>query len=66
VTLTRPREARSTTGDREESGRIVARYQTLVCSLAHNRTGDLAHSEGLAQEALLAASGGTALGARYS
>ena len=41
-------------GDREAFRRIVERYQTLVCSIAYNATGDLAQSEDLAQETFIA------------
>lgn len=37
-------------GDRDAFGRIVARYQTLICSLAYSATGSLSQSEDLAQE----------------
>lgn len=47
--------AASLTGDREAFGRIVARYQGLVCSLAYSTTGSLEHSEDLAQETFVAA-----------
>lgn len=42
-------------GNREAFGRIVARYQTLVCSIAYSGTGSLSLSEDLAQETFLAA-----------
>jgi len=42
-------------GDREAFGRIVARYQSLVCSLAYSATGSLTQSEDLAQETFLEA-----------
>lgn len=42
-------------GDPEAFGRIVARYQSLICSLAYSATGSLSHSEDLAQETFLAA-----------
>jgi RNA polymerase sigma factor (sigma-70 family) len=45
----------SLTGNREAFGRIVARYQTLICSLAYSRTGSLAQSEDLAQETFITA-----------
>jgi len=45
----------SLTGDREAFGQIVARYQSLVCSLAYSATGSLNQSEDLAQETFLAA-----------
>ncbi len=47
--------ADSLTGNREAFGRIVARYQTLICSLAYSRTGSLSQSEDLAQETFIAA-----------
>jgi hypothetical protein len=37
--------ALSLTGDREAFGQIVARYQSLICSLAYSATGSLAQSE---------------------
>ena len=40
-------------GDREAFGRIVERYQRLLCSLAYSSTGSLSESEDLAQEAFL-------------
>src|SRR5262245_42813283 len=42
-------------GDREAFGRIVARYQALICSLAFSGCGSLATSEDLAQETFIAA-----------
>ena len=42
-------------GGREAFGRIVARYQTLVCSLGYSATGDLGRSEDIAQETFLTA-----------
>lgn len=42
-------------GDRQAFGEIVARYQTLVASIAYSGTGDLALSQDLAQETFLAA-----------
>ena len=42
-------------GQREAFGQIVARYQTLICSLAYSRTGSLSQSEDLAQETFIAA-----------
>lgn len=42
-------------GDREAFARIIARYQSLICSLTYSATGDLARSEDLAQETFLAA-----------
>lgn len=47
--------ADSLTGNREAFGQIVARYQTLICSLAYSRTGSLSQSEDLAQETFIAA-----------
>jgi hypothetical protein len=40
----------SLAGNRESFGHIVARYQSLVCSLAYSATGSLGQSEDLAQE----------------
>lgn len=40
-------------GDREAFGRIVERYQSLLCSLAYSATGSLNESEDLAQEAFV-------------
>lgn len=37
-------------GDRRAFGRIVERYQRLLCSLAYSATGELSQSEDLAQE----------------
>jgi RNA polymerase sigma factor (sigma-70 family) len=45
----------SLAGDREAFGQIVARYQSLVCSLAYSATGSLSQSEDLAQETFLTA-----------
>ena len=42
--------AASLSGDREVFGRIVERYQRLLCSLAYSATGSLSESEDLAQE----------------
>ncbi len=42
-------------GDRNGFGRIIARYQALICSLAFSATGSLALSEELAQETFVAA-----------
>jgi RNA polymerase sigma factor (sigma-70 family) len=42
-------------GDREAFGRIVRRYQSLVCALAYSRTGNLASSQDLAQETFVTA-----------
>ena len=45
--------ASSLSGDREAFGRIVERYQRLLCSLAYSSTGCLSESEDLAQDAFL-------------
>jgi RNA polymerase sigma factor (sigma-70 family) len=45
----------SLAGDRQAFGRIVARYQSLVCALAYSATGSRSHSEDLAQETFLTA-----------
>jgi len=37
-------------GNRDAFGQIVARYQSLICSLAYSATGSLTQSEDLAQE----------------
>jgi len=42
-------------GDRNVFGEIVERYQSLVCAIAYNATGDLDQSEELAQETFVAA-----------
>src|ERR1035441_8076246 len=47
--------ARSLAEDRNAFGQIVARYQTLICSLAYSATGSLTQSENLSQETFLAA-----------
>ena len=47
--------ARSLRGDREAFGQIVARYQSLICSLAFSATGSLTQSEDLAQETFVTA-----------
>jgi RNA polymerase sigma factor (sigma-70 family) len=47
--------AQSREGSREAFGRIVARYQSLVCALAYSATGSLSQSEDLAQETFVAA-----------
>jgi RNA polymerase sigma factor (sigma-70 family) len=47
--------ARSLAGDRDAFGGIVARYQSLLCSLAYSATGSLSQSEDLAQETFVAA-----------
>jgi len=45
----------SLAGDRDAFGQIVARYQTLVCSLAYSRTGSVMQSQDLAQETFITA-----------
>ncbi|MGD0016708.1 MAG: sigma-70 family RNA polymerase sigma factor [Verrucomicrobiia bacterium] len=45
----------SLTGDREAFGRIVERYQSLVCSVTYCATGSLSLSEDIAQETFLTA-----------
>ncbi len=47
--------ANSLRGNRDAFGLIVARYQSLVCSLAYSSTGSLTQSEDLAQETFAAA-----------
>lgn len=42
-------------GDRDAFGRIVERYQSLVCGLAYSACGDISRSEDLAQETFIAA-----------
>lgn len=42
-------------GDCQAFGEIVARYQSLICSLAYSATGDLSRSEDLAQETFVTA-----------
>jgi RNA polymerase sigma factor (sigma-70 family) len=45
----------SLTGDREAFGRIVERYQALVCSITYGATGSLSLSEDIAQETFVTA-----------
>jgi RNA polymerase sigma factor (sigma-70 family) len=45
----------SLTGDREAFGRIVERYQSLVCSITYGATGSLSLSEDIAQETFITA-----------
>lgn len=45
----------SCAGDREAFGRIVERYQAMVCSLAYSACGNLSRSEDLAQDTFVAA-----------
>ncbi len=47
--------ALSLAGDRDAFGRIVNRYQTLLCSLAYSATGSISQSEDLAQETFVTA-----------
>ena len=47
--------AESMTGNRDAFGRIVARYQALIASLAYSGTGNLSQSEDLAQETFIVA-----------
>jgi len=47
--------AGSLSGNRDAFGHIVARYQSLVCSLAYSATGSLGQSEDLAQETFVTA-----------
>jgi len=42
-------------GNRDAFGRIVSRYQSLICSLAYSATGSLGQSEDLAQETFITA-----------
>src|SRR5436309_15202562 len=45
----------SLAGNRDAFGWIVARYQSLICSLAYSATGSLGQSEDLAQETFITA-----------
>ena len=45
----------SLAGNRDAFTQIIARYQSLVCSLAYSATGSLSQSEDLAQETFVAA-----------
>lgn len=42
-------------GNRDAFGQIVARYQSLICTLTYSATGSLSHSEDLAQDTFIAA-----------
>src|ERR1041385_8530146 len=42
-------------GDRDAFGKIVERYQTLICSVAYSVCGRLGNSEDLAQQAFITA-----------
>src|ERR1043165_1149321 len=46
---------RSLAGNRDAFGWIVARYQSLLCSLAYSATGSLSQSEDLAQDTFVTA-----------
>src|SRR5438045_6590953 len=46
---------RSLAGNRDAFGGIVARYQSLICSVAYSATGSLSQSEDLAQETFVTA-----------
>ena len=47
--------ARTLAGSREAFGEIVARYQTLICSVTYCATGSLTQSQDLSQETFLTA-----------
>ena len=47
--------SRSLAGDRDAFSHIVSRYQTLICSLAYSRIGNLGQSEDVAQETFITA-----------
>jgi len=47
--------AASLSGNRDAFGQIVARYQSLICSLAYSATGSVGTSEDLAQETFITA-----------
>jgi len=47
--------AASLSGNRDAFGRIVTRYQSLICSLAYSATGSLGESEDVAQETFITA-----------
>lgn len=47
--------AQSLAGSRDAFARIVARYQSLVCSIGYSATGNLSQSEDLAQETFISA-----------
>jgi len=47
--------AQTLEGDREAFGRIVSRYQNLICSLAYSAMGNLGQSEDVAQETFITA-----------
>jgi RNA polymerase sigma factor (sigma-70 family) len=45
----------SLSGNRDAFGKIVSRYQSLICSLAYSATGSLSQSEDLAQDTFVTA-----------
>ena len=45
----------SQSGDQAAFGQLVIRYQSLICSIAYNRCGDISFSEDIAQEAFVQA-----------
>ena len=45
----------SLAGNKDAFAEIVSRYQSLICSLAYSATGNLSHSEDLAQETFITA-----------
>jgi len=45
----------SLAGNRDAFSQIVSRYQNLICSLTYSATGNLGHSEDLAQETFITA-----------
>jgi len=47
--------SQSLAGNRDAFEKIVARYQSLICSLAYSATGSISRSEDLAQDTFLAA-----------
>src|ERR1043165_5558333 len=47
--------AQSLGGNRDAFGKIVVRYQSLLCALAYSATGSLSQSEDLAQETFVTA-----------
>ncbi|HEX5398894.1 MAG TPA: sigma-70 family RNA polymerase sigma factor, partial [Verrucomicrobiae bacterium] len=47
--------AETLSGNRDAFSQIVARYQSLICSLAYSATGSLGQSEDLAQETFITA-----------
>lgn len=47
--------AETLSGDRDAFGKIISRYQSLICSLTYSATGNLGHSEDLAQETFITA-----------